>query len=302
MSKSSSSAWTWDANRKDHYYVTKDASGNYVYHFQKEQTPVAADPRSTYPTGVVDLGASHCRNDSLAASADPVLAGTIQGTEGWSERLDPSYRMWTGSEAYKFFRIGKVFSMLHVQAASESELKQVNDNISVIKYGERAFSQIRRFVIVEVRRGFVYACPISTYSKRGTTKGGCIPSEHSVVYMAGTNPSVFQGEMLVKQAIRVTPAPSDPHVRMHAASRLHYAKAYLIEMNVKVKDIGDVDPAHLSLLLQYYRYENGIDQSSTYTYSQPQGSSQYGGQGYSQFLQGSSHGNPGYQPPYYGSH
>jgi hypothetical protein len=47
--------------------------------------------------------------------------------------------------------------MLHVQAASENTLAPISDNITVIKYGERAFSQIRRFVIVEVRRGFVYA-------------------------------------------------------------------------------------------------------------------------------------------------
>ena len=46
--------------------------------------------------------------------------------------------------------------MLHTQAASETAL-QTSDSITVVRYGEHAFSQIRRFVVVEVRRGFVYA-------------------------------------------------------------------------------------------------------------------------------------------------
>jgi hypothetical protein len=45
--------------------------------------------------------------------------------------------------------------MLHIQAASSQALQ--NDNCTVVQYGEQAFSQIRRFVIVDVRRGFVYA-------------------------------------------------------------------------------------------------------------------------------------------------
>lgn len=47
--------------------------------------------------------------------------------------------------------------MLHIQAASASELAPLSDNITIVKYGERAFSQIRRFIVAEVRRGFVYA-------------------------------------------------------------------------------------------------------------------------------------------------
>lgn len=45
--------------------------------------------------------------------------------------------------------------MLHIQAASVNAFP--SDSVTVVKYGEHAFSQIRRFVIVDVRRGFVYA-------------------------------------------------------------------------------------------------------------------------------------------------
>jgi hypothetical protein len=45
---------------------------------------------------------------------------------------------------------------------------------------------------------------------------------------------------------------------MDIASRLHYSKAWPVEMNVKVKDIGDVDPVDLGNLLRYYQEENSL--------------------------------------------
>jgi len=146
--------------------------------------------------------------------------------------------------------------------------------MTVVQYGERAFSQIRRFVIVDVRHGFVYAwyvgpfnpfstsvptpscSPISTYSHRGTTKSGCISSEHSAVYFENTAPVTYPGEIGMRNPICIRPA--DASLRMHDASRLHYAKVWPIEMNVKVKDIGEVHPEHLSDLVRNYKEANGL--------------------------------------------
>lgn len=176
-----------------------------------------------------------------------------QPEEGWYERLDSSFRMRTGKEANEFFVEGRVFAMLHLQAASLQAMPY-DENITVVKYGEAAYAQIRHFIVVEVRRGFVYACPVITYSDRGTLRHGCRPSEHSIVYLAGRQPSPFPGEYFTKDAIRVDPA--DPSISMDPASRIHYAKAWPVEMNVKVKDIGRVDPMDREKLLQYYKQEN----------------------------------------------
>ena len=46
--------------------------------------------------------------------------------------------------------------MLHTQAAADLA-GPGNNNITVVKYGERVFSQVRRYVVVGVRRGFMYA-------------------------------------------------------------------------------------------------------------------------------------------------
>lgn len=76
------------------------------------------------------------------------------------------------------------------------------------------------------------------------------------MYLRGRQPTLLQGEYLEKQPICIDAA--GPGIRMDVTSRLHYSKAYPVEINVKVKDIGDVDPQDLSNLLRYYREENNL--------------------------------------------
>ncbi|KAF2469458.1 uncharacterized protein BDR25DRAFT_229170 [Lindgomyces ingoldianus] len=145
--------------------------------------------------------------------------------------------------------------MLHSEAASETLARNGDDNITVVMHRGHVFSQIRRFVIVKEMRNFVYACPITTYSGRGTAKPGCDPSEHAIVYFSGSTPQLVREENeksieLQKEPIGVNPA--DTSLRMHPASRIRFGKAYPIEWNVKVKDIGDVLPADRTRLWRYY--------------------------------------------------
>lgn len=221
-----------------------------------QQPPVAPQPDVTRPRH--DSGGS-----ATAAMPEPVpqevrtqIEGLIHGTPeaGWYEPLDSNYRVRTGAEAYKFFQVGKVFAMLHTQAAGPDV--PFSDSVTFVKYGEQAYSQIRRFVVVDVRRGFVYACAITTYSRRGTLKPGCVPKEHSIVYLDGEQPISLPNERLEKQPIQINRA--DPSIRFDPTSRIHYAKAYPIEMNVKVKDIGNVASEDLTNLLNYYKQENHL--------------------------------------------
>jgi hypothetical protein len=76
------------------------------------------------------------------------------------------------------------------------------------------------------------------------------------VYLRGQQPTLLHGESLEKLPVCINPV--DASIRMDKASRLHYGKPYPIEMNVKVKDIGNVDPQDLSNLLRYYREENNL--------------------------------------------
>lgn len=98
---------------------------------------------------------------------------------------------------------------------------------------------------------------MSTYHGRATLHPGCVPSEHSAVYLDKQFPILLEGEHLTKEPICVI--PSDPSISMDPKSRINYAKVFPIEMNVKVKDIGDVDPKDLHNLHRYYKEANPRD-------------------------------------------
>ena len=52
--------------------------------------------------------------------------------------------------------------MLYTEAAGAQSPSTNNDDAySYVRFGEVVYSQIRRFIVVEVRRGFVYAWCVS---------------------------------------------------------------------------------------------------------------------------------------------
>jgi hypothetical protein len=66
--------------------------------------------------------------------------------------------MRTGSELQTFFVVGRVFAMLYTEAAGGSSTVRPNDEAyTVVRLGGTAHTNIRRFIVVEKRRGFVYA-------------------------------------------------------------------------------------------------------------------------------------------------
>jgi hypothetical protein len=75
--------------------------------------------------------------------------------------------MRTRAEAHRFFVKGRVFAMLWAETASATmQLARggtENTAITIGRFGERVYSQIRRFVVVKVNRArhFVYAWSVS---------------------------------------------------------------------------------------------------------------------------------------------
>ena len=54
--------------------------------------------------------------------------------------------------------MGKIFAMLYTETASDTSFHDPNDDAyTVIRFGQTAHTNIRRFVVVEVKRGFVNA-------------------------------------------------------------------------------------------------------------------------------------------------
>jgi hypothetical protein len=101
----------------------------------------------------------------------------------------------------------------------------------------------------------IYSSPIGTYAGRGTLKKGCLPWEHTIAYLSGTDPRscYLPGEYesgMTKQPIEIVPV--DSSIALRSESRIRFGKMYPIEKNVKVKDIGLVHQNYLGKLLQYW--------------------------------------------------
>jgi hypothetical protein len=72
--------------------------------------------------------------------------------------VEQAYFVRRGADARRFFTVGRVFAMLYTEPAGSTSNANVNDEAySTIRFNEVVYSNIRRFVVVEVRQGFVYA-------------------------------------------------------------------------------------------------------------------------------------------------
>lgn len=163
--------------------------------------------------------------------------------------LDSSYKIMTS----KFFTRGRVLALLFSEGLGAGGSLE-SDNVTVVKYNEHVYSQIRRFVVVQEKRGFCYACPIYTYGGRGTIKAGVYPDDHAIICSLGQVPRLLNGEkLLTKNPIRVILAGRD--IRFSPASRINFAINYPIQHNVKVKDLGMVADDDMDNLIEYWRDE-----------------------------------------------
>ena len=131
-----------------------------------------------------------------------------------------------------------------------------SSNVFTVLLGERVYSSIMLFVVVQSARGFCYACPIQTYSGRGTLKKGCHPSEHAIAHTEGEQPAPFPDETLVKTPIPILRSSTDIKPLSRAA-RIRFGRGQAIQYNVKAKDIGRVKEDYIPLLVRYWQMEIG---------------------------------------------
>ncbi|KZM25422.1 uncharacterized protein EKO05_0000502 [Ascochyta rabiei] len=269
----SNGTWQWDGRYQKFYlFVGNDANGNPVYEWADTvpQPSNAQLPSGNTTQAQPGYEQSRARSDSVVIDPNMIPGASehvrtqlyFTGTpeRGWYE-LDSSYRMRTRAEAHRFFQKGRVLAMLYAETQSETSARNYrngtdNTAITVGRFGQGVFSQIRRFVIVKVKRAehFFYACAITTYGRRGVTKPGCNAADHSVVYLNGKLPIMYSGEAeqgLVKDPIMIM--PTDANEAMDPSSRLRYGKMYPIEWNVKFRDVGMVSPRDRTKLMRYFK-------------------------------------------------
>ncbi|KAL2064681.1 hypothetical protein VTL71DRAFT_3819 [Oculimacula yallundae] len=193
--------------------------------------------------------------DPSLEHASPVIPNNrlIRGTDGETEKLDLSYAKRSG-DYKKFFRPGRVFSTLWTEPYETS-----NDNDSLfntvvtykVKYGQRVYSKIRRFVVVELdeTRRSCTCLPIISYGGKGYRKRGINLDNHGLIYNSQAPPPRVKG--ITKEPLRIISSEGVEH--LNNSTLINYGRVYTVETNVKVKDVGNLTLESKALLQTYYQ-------------------------------------------------
>ena len=182
----------------------------------------------------------------------------LMGTGGDTERLFENFRRRDRPKT--FFTVGKVFRVLWVEPAGESNtvVTSLEPGTSYGRFGEPVFSKVRRFVVVREADNYCSALPIASYSGRGVAKQGVKKSEHGIIFTGKVAPEPLVGEEpsrgergMRPDPIRVN--PDNPADKLDDNSRIDYGKVHTIQHNIKVQSFGQVHPKSLNALLHQFR-------------------------------------------------
>ncbi|KAL9123052.1 MAG: hypothetical protein Q9187_000403 [Circinaria calcarea] len=187
--------------------------------------------------------------DGMSTIDDSQPIGMLRGTEGTYEKLDPAFKIV--KDHRNFFCPGRVFAT--------SRWEPIEDQIpeegpEVVKYGERVYANVRRFIVVHGKlKEYQSICiQISTYGGCGATRKGLNQEEHCIVYTSSKPPKRLEGETkMLKDSIRVKAVSSSE--KLDPLSRVNFAKTYPVPHSAKVKEIGTITGRDLKKLVGYWR-------------------------------------------------
>ncbi|KAF1848718.1 uncharacterized protein K460DRAFT_403990 [Cucurbitaria berberidis CBS 394.84] len=274
--------WTWSIPHQKHYSYLLGSDGRIV------DTLWSSELNSSAPSGEPSLAGEVTKTTRLPPVAPPPpypaqsqqasqtkpsltssttitsttepakvpLGNFIRGTYIVMDgRPDAHYETFDSSfyaRDHSFFEEGKIFAIILTEPDD-----QLDERSSVIDYGNQQYAKIRRLIVVQRKRKCFFAIPIRTYGKEGTAKPGVIPQDHSIAYQYGSFPQRVSGEeQLSNDAICLVMNNGES---LDVASRINFGTHYPVEYNVKVKDLGYVDPKMLPKLLNYWRWEKERD-------------------------------------------
>jgi len=138
--------------------------------------------------------------------------------------------------------------------------------------GERVYTEIRRFIVINNKGTSSQCIPIQTYGGRGAVKRSLVIQDHAIVYTEYQGvgpPRALPGEEGInKRPLRMKPNMDHPESRLDKASRINFGKVYAIEHNVRVLNIGKISDEDMHLLVHYYRIASDVNPpTSTYDYA-----------------------------------
>lgn len=123
--------------------------------------------------------------------------------------------------------------------------------------GEAIYSHIRKFVVIQKRKGHCIALPVLAYSGRGLSPRRMDMKEynaHCIIHESSKPP------MLMPEEITFSKYPISADMTsgetLSSSSRICYSRPQSIEYNIKVKPIGKVASSSLAQMRRDYQFEH----------------------------------------------
>ena len=149
----------------------------------------------------------------------------------------------------KFFTKGRVFQVPWSEAAGPS----APDGRFITRdpFNQRLFTEVKRFVVVRNRPGYLLAVPIHTYRGRAGEKWNGRPQDLCLVFPTDANRN-WDRKVLMDREIPIV--VEDPDITIdYPDARINFGKIYTVEDYVKIRSIGFVDKDAIPLLEKCFR-------------------------------------------------
>jgi hypothetical protein len=93
--------------------------------------------------------------------------------------------------------------------------------------------------------------PVNTYGFKGTAKNPASHYQHAIIYTGESEPPKLDKELeFTKLPIKMEPVSQ--RVKLHPESRLNFGKPTTVQHNLRVRQLGDINPQHLQYLFHYF--------------------------------------------------
>jgi hypothetical protein len=156
-------------------------------------------------------------------------------------------------EPKRFFKVGRVFAVLWSEPAGENVDWSDEDDYEIVRYGEKVFTKIRRFVVVREGDRHSTCLPLLTYQGQGTLKRGVKPDDHAAVFAENPKNLRLKEKLLPGEKLRKKPFSiiiEDSREKIDPLTRINFSKIYTVEHNVKALKIGRIPDT--DLLRKYF--------------------------------------------------